>query len=256
MKVKEGSPGFRRSSPMSTCSRPRAAIRCRDGSRTASRRGSDKKARPLDGTGSGPILACMRQAGNTGRHLFAQSRGAADPGAPGTVRGFRVNTSANAIENLLSKSRSENPSPQKDRRRAKRHRMGLPARFRIYLPSSPDHSSEDISAQVVDLSSTGIGLLADGVEHRGMHIMHPWPATSEQCLLEIKILAGGRPLVLHGKAAWYSQNRDKNPFGFRIGVELLPLTAELKNSIRELIALKAGGKNVSSAEPDESGCLL
>ena len=161
-----------------------------------------------------------------------------------------MNTATNAIENLLSKSRSENASPEKDRRRTKRHRMELPARFRIYLPSCPERASADIPAQIIDLSRTGIGLLADSVEDRGMHIMHPWPATSEQCLLEIKILWAETSLTLHGKAAWYSQHKEKKPFGFRIGVELVHVTAELKDSIRELIALKAGGKNVSSAEPD------
>jgi hypothetical protein len=170
--------------------------------------------------------------------------------ARGTVRGFQVNTPTSAIENLLSKSRSENLSLEKDRRRAKRHRTELPARFRIYLPSCPERSSVDIPAQIIDLSRTGIGLLADSVEDGGMHIMHPWPATSEQCLLEIKILVGETPLILHGKAAWYAQHKEKKPFGFRIGVELLHLTAELKDSIRELIALKAGGKNVSLPEPD------
>ncbi len=108
----------------------------------------------------------------------------------------------------------------------------------------------DIAAQIVDLSRTGIGLLADSVEYGGMHIMHPWPATSEQCLLEIKILSGGTPLILHGKAAWYAQHKEKKPFAFRIGIELLDLTAELKDSIRELIALKAGRKNLSPAGVD------
>ena len=104
------------------------------------------------------------------------------------VRGTRVSTAAIAIENLLSRSRSGHPSPQKDRRRAKRHRMDLPARFRIYLASRPEHSSREIPAQVIDLARTGIGLLADSVENGGLHIMHPWTATSEQCLLEIQIL--------------------------------------------------------------------
>jgi len=161
-----------------------------------------------------------------------------------------MSAAASAIENLLSRSRSGNPSPQKDRRRAKRHRVDLPARFRIYLPSQPERSSPEISAQMIDLSRTGIGLLADSVENGGLHIMHPWPPTSEQCLLEIQVLYGKTPLTLQGKAAWYSQHEDEESFRFRIGIELLDLTAELQESIRELIDLKAGGKNITRPEPD------
>lgn len=161
-----------------------------------------------------------------------------------------MSTAESAIENLLSRSRSGNPSPQKDRRRAKRHRVEIPARFRIYLPSQPEHSSPEISAQTIDLSRTGIGLLADRVENGALHIMHPWPATSEQCLLEIQVLYGETPLTLQGKAAWYSQHEDKEPFRFRIGIELLDLSVELKERIRELIDLKAGGKNITRPEPD------
>ena len=162
-----------------------------------------------------------------------------------------MSTAASAIENLLSRSRLGNPSPQKNRRRAKRHRVDMPARFRIYLPSQPEHSSTEISAQVIDLSRMGVGLLADSVENGGLHIMHPWPATSEQCLLEIQVLYGETPLTLQGKAAWYSQHEDKNePFRFRIGIEFLDLTVELKERIRELIDLKAVGKSISRPEPD------
>ena len=84
----------------------------------------------------------------------------------------------------------------------------------------------------------GIGLLADSVENGGLHIMHPWPATSEQCLLEIQVLCGKTPVTLQGKAAWYSQHEDEKPFRFRIGIELSDLTVELKERIRELIDLK------------------
>jgi hypothetical protein len=125
----------------------------------------------------------------------------------------------------------------------------MPARFRIYLPSQPEHSSPEISAQVIDLSRTGIGLLADSVENGGLHIMHPWPATSEQCLLEIKVLYGNIPLTLQGKAAWYSQHEHKKPFRYQIGIELLDLSVELEERIRELIDPKAGGKNIPRPEP-------
>ena len=159
-----------------------------------------------------------------------------------------MSTSAVAIENLLSKSRFGKPSLQKERRFAKRHRMDMPARFRIYPPSQPEQSSTEIRAQVVDLSRMGIGLLAESVECGGLHIMHPWTATSEQCLLEIQVLCGKTPLTLQGKAAWYSQQEERRPFGFRIGIELLNLTAEVKARIRELLDLKAGGKEPSSTQ--------
>lgn len=161
-----------------------------------------------------------------------------------------MSTAACAIENLLSRSRSGSPSPQKDLRRAKRHRVDVPARFRIYLPSQPEHSSTEIAAHVIDLSRMGIGLLADSVENGGLHIMHAWPATSEQCLLEIQVLCDRTPLTLQGKAAWYSQNEDKKPFRFRIGIELLDLSVELGERIRGLIDLKAGRKSIARPEPD------
>lgn len=161
-----------------------------------------------------------------------------------------MSASAIAIENLLSRSRAGKPPVQKDRRRTKRHRMDIPARFRIYLPSRPEHSSADISARVIDLSRMGIGLPAESVESGGLHIMHPWPATSEQCYLEIQVLHGKTPLTLHGKVAWYSQQEDKRPLGFRIGIELLNLSVELKERIRELLDLKAGEKEVSPPRPN------
>jgi hypothetical protein len=159
-----------------------------------------------------------------------------------------VSTSASAIENLLSKARSRNPSLQKDRRRAKRHRTNLPARIRIYLPSRPELSSAYFPARIIDLSKSGIGLLTDTVECSGLHIMHPWAATSEQCLLEVEISYGQTHLTLHGRVAWYSQQEDKKPFGFRVGIQLLDLTAETRERIRELIDLKASSDDISPNE--------
>lgn len=149
-----------------------------------------------------------------------------------------MSTSASAIANLISKSRFRKPSLQMNRRRAKRCRIDVPARFRIYLPSHPELTTTYLPAQVFDLSKLGIGLLAESVECGGLHIMHPWPAASEQCVLEIKILCEEMPLTLQGKAVWYSQQEDEPPFGFRIGIELLDLTAEQRDRIRELIDSK------------------
>jgi hypothetical protein len=131
--------------------------------------------------------------------------------------------------------------------------MDVPARFRIYLPSQPELTSTYLTAQVFDLSKLGIGLVADSVECGGLHIMHPWPAASEQCVLEIKILCDENPLTLQGKAVWYSQQEDEEPFRFRIGIELVDLTAELREGIRDLIHLKTNTKDVSpSPDPEES----
>ena len=164
-----------------------------------------------------------------------------------------MNTATSLIGNLISRSRFRKPSLQKDRRQAKRHRMDLPARFRICLPSHPELSSAYLAAQVFDLSKLGVGLLADRVECGGLHIMHPWPATSEQCLLEIKILNGATALTLHGKAAWYSQQEDGEPFGFRIGIKLVDLNPELNERIRALIDLKTRTNEVPSPSEPEKG---
>jgi len=162
----------------------------------------------------------------------------------------QVSSSASAIENLLHRSRSRKPSLHKDRRGAKRYRTDLAARFRIYLPSRPERCSAHIPAQIIDLSKSGIGLLTDTVECAGLHIMHPWPATSEQCLLEVEILHGETPLTLHGRVAWYSQEEDRKPFGFRAGIQLLDLTAEMKERIRELIDLKESRDDISPKKPE------
>lgn len=119
--------------------------------------------------------------------------------------------------------------------------MDLAARFRIYLPSQPDRCSGDIPARVVDLSSMGVGLVAERVEERGLHIMHPWPATSEQCCLEIQVVDGKENLSLRGRAAWYAQIEERKPYGFRIGIELLDPTAESRERIRSLIDRKSTG---------------
>ena len=164
-----------------------------------------------------------------------------------------MNTAANAIGNLISKSRFRKPSLQMNRRRAKRYRIDMPARFRIHLPSHPELTSTFLNAQVFDLSKLGIGLLADSVECGGLHIMHPWPGASEQCQLEIKILCGDKPLTLQGRAVWYSQEEDDQPFGFRMGIEFIDLTSELRERIRDLIDLKRSTNDVSPPpEPERS----
>ena len=161
-----------------------------------------------------------------------------------------MNTSTNVIGNLIARSGLRKPSLQKDRRRAKRYRMDVPASFRIYPPSRPEHSSAYLPAQVFDLSKLAMGLFADNVECGGVHIMHPWPVTSEQCLLEIKIQHSEPALTLKGKVVWYSQQEDEEPYCFRIGIELLDVTPETKEGIRKLIDLKASASDVSPSAPE------
>jgi hypothetical protein len=164
-----------------------------------------------------------------------------------------MNAAANAISNLISKSRFRKPSLQINRRKAKRYRMDMPARFRIHLPSHPELSSTYLAAQVFDLSKLGIGLLADAVECGGLHVMHPWPGASEQCQLEIKILCGDAPLTVQGKAVWYSQQEDEPSFAFRIGIELVDLTPELSERIRDLIDLQKSTHDICPpSEPEKS----
>jgi hypothetical protein len=164
-----------------------------------------------------------------------------------------MNTAANAISNLISRSRFRKPSLQMNRRRAKRYRVDMPARFRIHLPSHPELSSTYLAAQVFDLSKLGVGLLADTVECGGLHIMHPWPGASEQCQLEIKILCGDAPLTVQGKAVWYSQQEDEESFAFRIGIELIDLTPELRERIRNLIDLTRSTQDISPSPEPEKG---
>jgi hypothetical protein len=71
--------------------------------------------------------------------------------------------------------------------------------------------------------------------------------------LEIKVLCGDTPLTLQGKAVWYLQQEDEEPFAFRIGIELTDLTPELREGIRDLIDLKRSTHDVSPPpEPEKS----
>jgi hypothetical protein len=124
---------------------------------------------------------------------------------------------------------------RKERRRSLREGLDLPVRFRIYLPSSPDSSSPLLPGQLDNYSSQGIALLANAIHSDRLHIFHPMPTTSEQCLLEIRIPRQGEELTVHGKVIWYDRNTEENPFLFRVGIELLDHAKALRKQIETTI---------------------
>jgi hypothetical protein len=56
------------------------------------------------------------------------------------------------------KNGSQEPCPHKERRQSERHRMDLPVRFRLYVPSQPERGTLLIPAQLYDISEHGVGL--------------------------------------------------------------------------------------------------
>ncbi len=124
---------------------------------------------------------------------------------------------------------------QSDRRRFKRHRLELPIKFRIYLPSRPDTGSAFLSAQLHDLSQSGMRLMTNVVQSGPLHIFHPDPTASEQSLLEFEVPDGERTLTLTGRVVWYDRNTEEHPYSFRAGVEFVDLGAEDQKRIQSLI---------------------
>jgi len=123
----------------------------------------------------------------------------------------------------------------RERRRTKRFRADLPARFRIVPPSHPADASPFQSAHVQDLSEGGVRILTDTVRVEGLHILHPLVATSEQCLLEIEIPHDDPPLTVRGKVVWYDRAGEDTPFSFQAGVQFVDLSPDRKQEIRSLL---------------------
>lgn len=119
----------------------------------------------------------------------------------------------------------------RERRQSRREGLDLPVHFRIYLPSSPDTASPLLPGQLQDFSHQGIALLTNSIHSDRLHVFHPMPTTSEQCLLEIRIPCRGEELTLHGKVIWYDRNTEENPFLFRVGIKLLDNAKELRKQI-------------------------
>ena len=150
-----------------------------------------------------------------------------------------MKTSVQHIGRLISRAELRRPSLKDRRRRGHRYRLDLSNRFRIYVPSRVELSSPFLPARIYDLYEHGMGLLADAVEWKGLHILHFWPETIEQCLLEIQIPYRGEIITLKGKAAWYLQQENQEPHAFRIGIQFLDLTRELRALIRKIIHLNS-----------------
>ncbi len=111
----------------------------------------------------------------------------------------------------------------------------MPIKFRIYLPSRPDTGSAFLSAQLHDLSQSGMRLMTNVVQSGPLHIFHPDPTASEQSLLEFEVPDGERTLTLTGRVVWYDRNTEEHPYSFRAGVEFVDLGAEDQKRIQSLI---------------------
>ena len=147
-----------------------------------------------------------------------------------------MQTSATHTMSDLPDLGEDEVAPRKDRRKAKRFRMDLGARFRMVVPSDPSVASGFFSAQTYDLSESGIGLLTGTIWCDGFHVLNPWPATLEQCVMEIQILADGGTFTVEGRAVYYLAEWAQEPFAFRVGVEFLDMTAEQMASLQKIIS--------------------
>jgi len=148
-----------------------------------------------------------------------------------------MDTSASLLERIISKTGFRKTSEKKERRRSKRHRIDLPVRFRMILPSLPENASPELTAHLYDISEHGLGLLTDVIQWEDLHMIDPNMQTSEKCVLEIEVPFDDEPLRLRGKAVWYIRHPEGIPFVFRVGVEFVDLTPELKKNVRTLINL-------------------
>lgn len=146
-------------------------------------------------------------------------------------------TSPNLLERIMSKTGFRKTAEKKERRRSKRHRIDRPVRFRMYLPSQPGNPSPEIPAQLYDISEHGLGLLTDCIEWEGLHMIDPNMQTSEKSILEVEIPYDEEPLWLKGKAVWYIRHPEGIPFVFRVGVEFVEVTPEVRRNIRNVIDL-------------------
>ena len=138
---------------------------------------------------------------------------------------------------------------QIDRRRFKRHPLELPIKFRIYLPSRPDTSSTFLSAQLHDLSQSGMRFMTNIVQSGTLHIFHPDLAASEQAQLEIEIPDGEQTLTLIGRVVWYDQNTEDHPYSFRAGVEFADMGSEDRTRIQSLIKREQSTLPPASSDP-------
>jgi len=135
------------------------------------------------------------------------------------------------------KNASQGPFPEKERRRAPRYRMDLPVRFRIFVPGQAARTTLMIPAQLYDISENGIGLLSGRMEYEGLHLITPDQQSWEQCRVEIEIPFGKEALRVQGRAVWYVPNPGAQTLGFRVGIELVEVTAALRERIRAFVTI-------------------
>lgn len=133
----------------------------------------------------------------------------------------------------------------KDRRRSKRHRIDLPVRYRMYLPSRVENASPQLKAQLYDISEHGLGLLTDAIQWEGLHMVDPDMQTSEKCIVEVEVPYDEEPLRLQGRAVWYIRHPEGIPFVFRVGVEFVGLNPVLRKNIQNLINLYVTAAEIS-----------
>lgn len=141
-----------------------------------------------------------------------------------------------------------------ERRRAKRIRLALPLKFRLFLPSRPDVSSPFHDARLHDLSPSGLGLLTSVVQSNSLHILNPDLSASEQCHLEIELPDGEQTLTLVGRAVWYDHHPEEHAYTFRVGIEFVDMGAEDRRRIQSLI--KRELSDSSPAPSDKPFSLL
>ena len=134
---------------------------------------------------------------------------------------------------------------RRDRRQSERNGLDLPVQFRIYLPSRPDIASSFLPGQLHDFSNEGLALLTNAIHSDSLHAFHPIPTTAEQCLLEIKVPSQGEDLTLHGRVVWYDRNEEEHPFLFRVGIQLLDPTKDLRRQIETTIKEHVSATNPS-----------
>jgi hypothetical protein len=125
----------------------------------------------------------------------------------------------------------------------------LPIKFRIYLPSRPDKSSTFLSAQLHNLSQSGMQLMTNIVQSGSLHIFHPDLTASEQAHLEIEIPEGAQTLTLIGRVVWYDRNTEEHPYSFRAGVEFVDIGSEGRMRIQSLIRREQSTPSPASSDP-------
>ena len=133
--------------------------------------------------------------------------------------------------------KSEGVAPaarERERRRKERHRVDLPARFSLFVPSRPRVRSRSLEARTYDISEGGIRLLSAAVQADGLHVLNPATAPCEQCALSIEIETPAGVLAVCGQVVWYDRSSPHDIFPFQMGIRFIDVPPEIRERIREL----------------------